>query len=331
MSERVDATVNIFGRPYQTAISLLSLLKCSGRHIDVLYLQYEPKGSQYDLEPPYAIARYLEESKYNIVLHQPKIWIEIDVADVSRMGDAEYRQAIRYQYAFEHTDKRLLFILHNDVMFRRDYVGHLMEAIPGFFAAGPLGQCWNCPASREDLVRAAGIPQKACTPETYLDFRPTPDQLKRLYDAAAETGFPVRRYRNGLASDYGTNAHPLPECRVNEWCCLVDVGATRGLVMPEGPILPFGAYAACDGDDLDLSVVWFRELHRRGLRARHAPCDKFVKHWGGNFRMSRKDYDRAESDARAILKKGYPEFVEWCRDNGSALFAENTPATRPLR
>ena len=57
-SEKIDVAINIFAKPYQTALSVLSLLKHSGRHVGNLWLQFEPYGSQHDIVNPYAVALY---------------------------------------------------------------------------------------------------------------------------------------------------------------------------------------------------------------------------------------------------------------------------------
>jgi hypothetical protein len=38
---KIDAAVNIFAKPYQTARSILTLLQHSGRHIDKIYMQFD--------------------------------------------------------------------------------------------------------------------------------------------------------------------------------------------------------------------------------------------------------------------------------------------------
>ena len=54
-AETVDVAVNIFAKPFQTALSLLSLLKHSGEHVGVIWLQFEPYGSRHDAISPYYI------------------------------------------------------------------------------------------------------------------------------------------------------------------------------------------------------------------------------------------------------------------------------------
>ena len=313
----VDVVLNIFAKPYQTALSVLSLLHFCDRHIDIFYLQFEPSGSRYDAVPPYAMARYLGK---RAVVHQPDIWIECDAVLPERLEERNYRLALRYQSAFEHTDKRYLFVMHNDVLIKRDIIGALLAGIEGHFAVGGIGQCWNCPAAREDLVRAADLGERACAPDRYHAFRPDYAGLNRLYTVARERGVRVRPYWEGWETRYRDTAWPLPECRVNEWGCLVDVRMVRPHVRPQGEILPFGAYEACGSVSLDIDVAWFRDLHRLGFTARHLDLDPYLRHWVGSYRMTRDLHLRAEIEARTLLEKNFGGFVEWCRAEQNGLF-----------
>lgn len=317
-SPKVDVAVNIFAKPYQTSLSLLSLLRYSGRHIDRIFLQFEPSGSVYDTASPYAIADYLGD---RAVIFQPEYWLKLEAADLSRLADPRYRLSIRYQHAFEHSQKRFLFVMHNDVLIKRDIIGAMLEQIDGAFAVGQIGQCWNCPAKNAELLAAAGLDAPACTPQNYRDFQPDFDGLKRLYEAARAKGVFVRPYWEGWDLHYSPKAWPLPECRVNEWGCLVDLEQTRNLAMPLGAIPPFGAFEACGSICLDTAVAWFRELNRHGLHARHMDIAPYLTHWVGTGKMTSYKYSAAEGNARTLLAKGFKEYADWCLERGNGLFA----------
>lgn len=320
-AQLVDAAVNIFAKPYQTALSVLSLLRFSGERIDKVYLQFEPAGSMYDPAPPYAIAEYLGD---RAVPFQPGHWLKREDSDPRRLArDEAYRLSVRYQYAFEHSAKARLFVIHNDVLIKKDIVGAMLAVMgegDNVFAVGQLGQCWNCPASQEAIVRDAGLGDSPCSPERYRDFRPDTDGLQRLYEAAPRHGFFVRGYAEGWNDAYRTAAWPLPECRINEWGCLVDLALTRAHVMPHGPVLPFGAFEACGTGSLDTATPWFRELCRLGLDARPMAIAPYLTHWVGNAKKTEYKYSRAEGNARGILEKHFPGFVAWCRKRGNGLF-----------
>ncbi|MDR1947652.1 MAG: hypothetical protein LBQ51_10885 [Desulfovibrio sp.] len=316
----VDAAMNIFAKPLATSLSLLSLLRFSGRHIDRLYLQFEPCGSSFDRASPYEPAEYLRETLGDrVMIVQPDYWLGRNAPERKKLDDAGCRLGIRYEYAFERTDKKYLFILHNDVLIKADIIGVLLDTIGGCFAAGSIGQCWNCPAADAETARAAGFPAP-CTPDSYRDFRPDFAGLEALYDAALKTGRFVRPYRQGWERHYRDCAWPLPECRVNEWGCLVDVEQTRPLVIPEGDILPFGAFEQCGAILLDTATSWFRDLNRHGLRARNVDLDPYLTHWVGTGKKSAYSYTRAEANAGHLLKKGFPDFVAWCEARKNRMF-----------
>lgn len=87
-AETVDVAVNIFAKPFQTALSLLSLLKHSGEHVGVIWLQFEPYGSRHDVISPYYIGRYLrEELGERCQVFQPNFWLAREAADPTRLDD----------------------------------------------------------------------------------------------------------------------------------------------------------------------------------------------------------------------------------------------------
>lgn len=146
------------------------------------------------------------------------------------------------------------------------------------------------------------------------------DELRRLYLRSADRRLFVRPYLGGLRRHYGAGGWPLPECRVNEWACLVNLEMTREHVAPRGPLPPFGAFEQCGRLCLDTSVPWFRELSRLGLKARNMDIAPLVTHWIGTAKMTAYKYLKAEGNARRILQKHFPEYVEWCRARGNKMF-----------
>ena len=313
----VDVAVNIFAKPYQTSLSLLSLLKFSGQHVDRIYLQFEPSGSKYDKVFPYVIAEYLET---RAIVYQPEYWLKLEAADTTRFTDTKYRLSVRYQHAFENTDKEFLFIMHNDVLIKKDIIGHMRENIGNAFVMGQVGQCWNCPAANQKLVQSCGLGDQACSPERYPSFKPSLDRLQYLYEQAEKQGVFVRPYYKHLADHYSGTAWPLPECRVNEWAAMVNVKQTEQFVVPQGGILPFGCFEQCGPICLDTAVAWFRDLSRLGLQAKHMDIAPYVTHWVGNGKMTESKYLRAEENARVLLEKHFPDFVTWCRTKKNKMF-----------
>lgn len=310
-AERVDVAVNIFAKPYQTALSVLSLLRQSGPHVGTIWLQYEPMGSRYDRVSPYVIARYLKEvMDWPCRVSQPEHWLALDAPDPARLGDAAYRLSIRYQDAFEHSESRKLLLMHNDIYVFGDALGEMLAAMGDAFAIGQLGQCWNCPANNAGVVKDV-MGCAPCVPEAYGDFRPDAATLRRLYAHARELGVFVRPYEECFSEYFDEQPWPLPECRVNEWFCLLDLEKTRPHCMPFGPVLPPGAYGACGSYNLDISVPWFRAMHALGFRARHFDHTRYLRHWVGTGKMSASRYTVAEDNARKLLETHFPDYMAW--------------------
>ena len=309
--ETVDVAVNVFAKPFQTALSLLSLLACSGRHVDTVWLQFEPAGSKFDEITTYHIADYLKEQLgARCRVFQPDFWLARHAVEPERIGDVSYRMGIRYQYAFEQSGKDKLFLMHNDVLVLRDILGPMLEAMGDSFAIGAIGQCWNCPASHGDLMRDV-LGRGPCTPSSYADFQPGYDELRRLYSVARERGIFLRPYDEGFDGMFDRQPWPLPECRVSEWACLLDLGKTRPLCIPQGDGFSPGAFRQCGTGFLDTGVAWFRDMHREGLRARNFDIRPYLKHWVGTGNKTRRRYSLAENNALILLRKHYPRYLEW--------------------
>ncbi len=314
----VDVAVSTYGRPYQLALSVLSLLKYCGRHIDKVFFQFEPVSTQYDPGLPYAAAQYIRE---RAVVFQPESWLYNDPVEPDRLSDRQYLLGVRYQHAWENTDKKRLLVIHSDIMVFMDFLGPMLENMGEAFAIGPLGQCWNCPASLPELVAEAGLGERPCSPDSYLEFRPDFAGLGLLYAAAVRRGAFARPYPAAWEGRFKNAPWPLPECRVNEWAALVNVAKTRPLTMPLGDSLPYGAYERCGKAPLDISVAWFHTMHQHGLTAKNFNIDRYMKHWIGTGNMTPMRYAKAEDNARRLLERHFPDFAAWCRESDTGLFA----------
>lgn len=309
--EKIDVAVNIFAKPWQTSLSVLSLLRHSAAHVGTIWLQYEPVGSRHDKVSPYRVAEYLTNVlHWPIKTSQPDYWLERNVVDPAKVSDPKYRMGIRYQNAFENSKTRRLFLMHNDVFFFKDLLGDMAREMGDAFAIGQLGQCWNCPASRTQLTRRV-MNSPACAPARYDEFRPTFEQLQSLYQRARREGIFVRPYEDGLEEDFKEQPWPLPECRINEWACLIDLEKTRPHTIPFGTALPPGGFRFCGDHRLDLVVAWFRQMHALGMHARHFNIYTHMRHWVGTGKKTPLKYVHAEDNARRILEKHYPEYVNW--------------------
>lgn len=313
-SLKADIAVNIFGKPFQVSLAILSLLARSRAHINKIWLNYEPYGSQFDNLSPLAIYDYLKETSIvKCEASQPDYWLGREAPDLSRIGEPEYRYGIRYQRAWEKSAASYLFIIHNDVYFFKDLLGAMLAEIGDAAAIGQIGQCWNCPASRSQItLPVCGL--EPCDPGVYRDFNCSVSQLQAIYSEARQSGIFKRAYDpDSIGSDFLERPWPLPECRVNEWACLINLEKTRPLTMPIGPAWPFGAFKACGDLHLDIGVQWFRNMHAMGLTCKHVNVHDYLRHWVGTGNKSRARYAHAEANALVILKKHFPDFISWLK------------------
>jgi hypothetical protein len=245
----VDVAVSLYGKPQQSAVTLLSLLKHSGQWIDTIYLAIDPK------QPPgtdYSLLRSLLRS-YKVVYQ--KCLFHFDYFDLTTnrlrylLPFAPFRHSVRYQYAWERSDKQYLLVMHNDVLFKDDLVGAYLKNIGDAIGIGQIGMCHNCPAHKANL----------CDGERYWDYRPDYAEVMRLHsDHGKLRHVPLDRII--------TPAHhwPLPECRLNEFVAMINLPVARPLTMPFGPAYPFGAWGP-----MDTATAWFQSVSQQGYRAVH--------------------------------------------------------------
>ena len=230
MKNKVDVCVNVYGKPWQTLCTLKSLIKHSGDHIDRIYIikeKQQPYNDSIDW-----IFNYFD----NLVIYEPNYYVflhtNIDYNNV------DYRLGVRYQYAFENSDKKHLFITHNDVLYTGDIVGEMLENIGDSVGIGEIGQCWNCPAKKNNL----------CSGDKFYEWNPTYEEVLSLLPH-------VRTQKSMIDKE---NPKPLPECRLNEWCCLINREISNSEVFPNGDTPPFGSVG------LDVGTIWFKSMVKKG-------------------------------------------------------------------
>lgn len=310
MDEKIDIAVNIFAKPFQTSLSLLSLLSQSGSHVGTIWLQYEPVGSQYDPLTAYCIFEYLKEKgEYPLKVSQPDYWLDLAALPPGEMLDPARRMGIRYQTAFENSNARLLFLMHNDVFILKDILGAMKKEMGDAFAIGPLGQCWNCPAANAEIMAGISGP---CTPDSYLAHKLDHACLVEIYKKADEKGIFARPYTVDN-EDFRKQPWPLPECRINEWACLINLDMVRKFSIPFGPDHPPGAYRECGPVNLDIGVAWFRQMHQRGFTAKNFDTSSFMRHWVGTGKNTPGKYAKAEDNALRLLRRHFPAYIDWLR------------------
>ncbi|WP_316899862.1 hypothetical protein [Pseudodesulfovibrio indicus] len=309
MQNNVDVLINVFGKPHQTALSLLSLLQHSGRHVGLIYFQEEPATAEYERKGQEKLIRFLGD---RLVHFMPKYWNGIDPTDEGRLRtDGEYLLSMRYQHGWERSEARYALTIHNDIEVHGDIVGHLLEAIGDYSGAGEIGQCWWCPAGQNNL----------CDSTRYAEFTPSYPYLMKIYNKNFDPAG-RRAYHLGLSQQFQDRPWPLPECRLNEWCALIDLEKVRPDTMPFGSGTPFGALipsGALIGENrdrpvcLDTGVQWFRDMNQLGHRFVHHDIYRDIDHDRlGNVALDSPEmYVEKELAAMHRIKAEYPDFYRF--------------------
>jgi hypothetical protein len=255
----VDVVVNVYGKPYQTAVSLWSLMKFSQKHIGKIYVILEktqPDGFDENLlkrllvglpieyyTPPYFFG-WWEGRRKGLI---NKILLKFKA----------YRYSIRYQYAWEKSKAPFLFLMHNDMLVFDDLIGHYLTKIGSHVGIGQIGQCWNCPAF-----------QTHCDGNRYWDFRPSAQQMVDLYAGRPDS----RANVHGLVGlDQGS--WPMPECRLNEHAALIQMSVAKPITCPNGTVQPIGIK-----NRIDIGISWFNGMSLAGFRMVNESYEPFAKH-----------------------------------------------------
>ncbi len=246
---KVDVAVAVHGKPWQTASTLFSLLEHSGRHIDKIWFHEEPKHVNND-----GVDFVLPWFADKLVHFKPPLFLGYEKLTPTIMrrvrNDPDYRRSIRYQIPFEDTEKRFLLFCHNDTFFTGDVVGEMLKRLENspYVGIGMIGQCWNCPA------HAAGV----CDGARHESFNPSYSEAIALVKK-----YPMPRTRASHFSRWKRNF--MPECRLNEFACMLDLDKCRPLVFPKGDVAPLGLFAE------DTGTKFFQDMRRRGERFLHYP------------------------------------------------------------
>lgn len=274
---KVDVCVNVYGKPWQTLCTLNSLLKHSGESIDKIYIIQE-------VQQPYAEdIEWLYTHFNNLVIYVPALYTFAKSSVDSR--DIRDRYNLRYQYGIEKSNKKHLFITHNDVLYTGDIITDMLQKIGDSVGIGEIGQCWNCPAASQNL----------CHGSTFYDWNPTVEEVLRL---------PLPHVRTNLHNVDKANPKPLPECRLNEWACLVNLELSNKETFPNGNTPFFGTYG------LDLGDPWFKSLHLKGYQFVDYRQNFIHSYWsptgnGYQTQLNQDLYVQSETTAKKYFEQHY--------------------------
>ena len=260
---KVDVCIIYFGKPYQTIISILTLLKYSRLHINKIYITVEKKQPFDTYGDIFKVVQAVK-SQVSIDLFYPQYFYDLDTLDYERVkNNTDYRWSIPYQYALENAEMNYLFIMHNDMVFHHDMIGEMLPVLTqnGKMAGtGSIGQCWSCPASFAGLCNGFKfqkyVPDKAAAISLH-DKYDTPRKEKDI--EVLETG----------------RIHPLPECRLNEYACLIDLEIYRSTTLPDAGNVCFGGNW---GFTADLGTGWFHQMVNQGYQFQHFILEDYAIH-----------------------------------------------------
>lgn len=259
----IDVAMMVYGKPYHTAVALHSLYKHSGHLINKIYVTFEKKQPfEADTEILKDLLKGLPV-EYNVSTHffGPR---DMSKGFIQRLKFyiPSYRKSIKYQYAWEKSNNKYLFVLHNDMLFTGDLLSFYMDEIKGDLAMGTIGQCWNCPANG-----------KHCDSHRYFEYRPNAKEIEELYH-----NFPIQRAVTQGMVGADKLGWPLPECRLNEYVTLFNLPMAKRIGIPFGSIRPFGIHS-----NLDFGIPWFRDVSLKGYKLRHVDFAEYAQHgWTSN-------------------------------------------------
>ena len=273
--EKIDVCINVLGKPCQTALTLLSLLRHSNKYIDRIYCNEESATAPGEARQLESLNKRLGQ---RFIVFKPPYCHWIRTVDRRRYGEEAVRLSLRYQYGFEHSDKRCLLTIHNDCVFHADVVGPMLEALG---SASPSATSAPARAVRPSLPAFA-------TARATWPTAPTYPELAALYAAHDYTtgAYCAPFHLTDFNEKYRSEPWPLPPCRINEWCCLLNLDKARPVTIPVGPATPFGAISDLGDYGIDVGAEWFHDVHRLGFTAGHFPIYDFMTHTGGHAAMS---------------------------------------------
>ena len=139
-SKQVDVGIMIYGKPYQTAVSLHTLYKYSKQHINKIYVTFEkvqPFGFDMDelkgLLEGLPVVYNVSERFFGFQNLSSK-----SLKQKLKFLIPSYRKSVRYQYAWEEAKMPYLFLMHNDMLFTGDLIGKYLDVIGNLF----FGKQW---------------------------------------------------------------------------------------------------------------------------------------------------------------------------------------------
>lgn len=274
---KIDVAVQSYKKPESLIYTLLSLKKHCGDLIDTIYINDDCSNDGtvelYDnqlkkaMDPIKLKIRINDKaSGYNTTLMTIEAFKKKSLLEktrllmyfpIKRISFHKNDDDIRYQWALNNTDKDYLFLIHDDIKFFDNVLKLYLETINSdnkMAIVGDLGYCRVCPHG------PCGV---SCSPEKILRGE-YPDKLWPITGCDSVIHKIMGRYRRN--------------CRINEWCCLINVSVSKKIVNEKG--IYFGNYEAGG----DVGTYWLQEIINQGYKFTDplpVPKDrlKYYLHW----------------------------------------------------
>lgn len=267
---KIDVVINVYGKPWQTLCTLKSLMKHSSKHIDKIFLIKE-KEQPYNEEIGW-IFSYFD----NLIVYTPNKY-NFMTKTINMVNDID-RYGVRYQYGIEKSDKKFVFITHNDVLYTENVIGEMLELIGESAGIGQIGQCWNCPAFSHGI----------CNGDKFYEWNPTIEEVLNLK---------LLHIRTNIQNIDRINPKPMPECRLNEWACLINREISNKETYPNGNTPLFGVYG------IDMGDLWFKSLHLKDYKFVDYRKNFIHSYWselgnGYQTQLKKDLYDKSEENAK---------------------------------
>lgn len=251
---KVDVAVQSYKKPESLLYALMSLKKYSAQHINNIFINDDSTDSLEELEKIFLnekVTSYFAPSKIFLrkntirVGYWPRYvkgyWpVGISIFRMAYVIGKSFiknksvfvtREDVRYQYAFDNTDSKYLYVIHDDMVFHDDVLGLYIETIEknNLDVVGDLGQCWRC------------LYKDNCTPQKIVNGE-----------------LPSKKFPLGK-KDKTKGINHLA-CRINEWSALVKV-ETEKFIADKYNVF-FGNYE----DDGDIACYWFKMIVKYGYK-----------------------------------------------------------------
>lgn len=311
--EKIDVAIQSYKKPESMIYTLLSLKKFCGELVDTIYINddcsndgtvdyYLSEDLKNRLKPiKLKVRSNIKPSKYTYTLMTKELYNKKSFVQkmqlqghklINRLRWMPTEDDIRYQWAINNTDKKYLFIIHDDIKFY-DNILRLYKTVidsdDNMAIVGDLGGARLCPFG------PCGEHNK-CSP------------LKIMNGNYPCKKWPITGMRSIIHPILGRYKR---DCRINEWCCLIRVDVARKLTSEYG--ICFGNY---EGGG-DVGTYWFEKIIKLGYRF----CDplpdfedrkQYYLHWwqGHEGHNVWVEYDGRKADYQReyIRKCVYDEF-----------------------